>query len=192
MAEAIALKEVPVSDMSRVFNRVDAVSVSPIDLYESYGVKEENRATFKLKPADPATRDEMKQIVQSFTLLQSKIADAYDIDVSAMGGNIKKPRKGAKKEELIAHEKIVEHIALAFHSFKHACDAAMSDEDARKLIAKCVVEVDNYKELDNGELVDSSKTAQQIIQDIPAVFCVWLFEQIQRLSNLTTEEVLGL
>ena len=191
MADAIELKEEASKDLARIFNRVDTVEISPDVIYDAGGVAKEDRAVFKIKPADPITRDELKQIVLSFTIIQQEVCESNGVDISILA-DTPKLKKNATKAQRQAHMKMLEAIAITLRQIKAATEYEMSKAETRELLAKCVDGIDNYKELKKNELVESTKTKEEIIKHMPSILCVWLFDEIQKLSNLTTEEVLGL
>ena len=192
MAEAktIEVEEVPKSDLSRIFNRVDVVKESPSHIYGD-SVQVEDMAIFSISPADPVTRDEFKQTMLGYSIIQKEICDSNGIPLSALGEPLKKPSANASKKKHAEYLEQLERIGLSLTQIKQATTYEMTKAETRALIAKCV-KIENYKELDGGKLIESKKSSAEILASIPDVFIVWLYDKVQHASNLTTEEVLGL
>ena len=192
MAETIDLKEKASSNLGRIFNRVDSVELTPALLYEANGVEEADQATFTAKAADPVTRDELKQVVSSFTQIQAQVCEMHGVSMQMLTGDFPKLAKNASKQKRKDHMQMLEAVAISLQQIKVATESVMSSAETRNFLARCITSITNYKELKGTELVESKKSVAEILQDIPSIICIWLFEEIQKLSNLTAEEVLGL
>ena len=177
----VDLKELP-KHSSRVFTRVDSVELVPTVIYDAYDVPQEDRASFTVRPASPSVRDDLKDVVLAIDAVKDEILNSYGVTQADLATFSDKAKKGKKYNSIL----------LAFSKVSIYSRREMSTEETRAKLAECVVKIDNYKQDDNGSLVLSTDTPSQILSTIPDIFVEWLFKEIQPMSNLTTEEVVGL
>jgi hypothetical protein len=200
----IKITEVP-NDALRLFTKVEPVTISPTEIFDKVGVAEGDRWSLTVVPADCAVRDELREIEASINTAYISIDEEYGLgyeertlgfetalkiaEVYKTGEATADALKEAgitgdgvaimgKLESVEKHKKLVKKLAV-------------SDVETRAILAKCVTESSNYKELKGEELVSSDKTPAQVVETFQDLFSLWLYDKVIELSSLRESEVLG-
>jgi hypothetical protein len=167
--------------MFRAFSRVDSVKISPEAFYLKCGVPKDDYAVFEVKPADAVTNEELRIVLMTIDRMKAEVIKSNGLTMFDM---TTETAKDAKPELLNAQYL----TSVQIIQYKRA---ELCKQSTRDLLKKCVVAIDNYKEYLGDALVVSAKSVTEIVDTMPAPYVEWLFGEVQKLSNLTDTEVLG-